>query len=236
MIVFNGEIYNYVELRQELQALGAVFKSQSDTEVILEGWRFWGEECLRRFRGMFAFALIDLKERQVVLARDPFGKKPLFIAQRKSSAGEEIVFGSEIASLLVHPMSTSNSMKRRFMIISAGDMCRDPTRFFRGIRKLVPGGFITWQGGKVTEKRYWLPGGKSGQKAGARDAVGEFLEVFEEAVRIRLRQTCRSALSCPAGSIRRPLSERWHNLQVPQIRTYSIGFLGDTNSELPAAV
>src|SRR4051794_32313873 len=102
-IVFNGEIYNYIELRDELLGRGATFRTLSDTEVILEAWRAWKGDSLSHLRGMFAFALYDDQDRTVVLARDQFGKKPLFIAERSTAAGPTLVFGSEIRALLMHP-------------------------------------------------------------------------------------------------------------------------------------
>ncbi|MFN4134210.1 MAG: XrtA/PEP-CTERM system amidotransferase [Novosphingobium sp.] len=100
VIVFNGEIYNFRELRKELQALGAVFRTDGDTEVILEAWRHWGIGCLPRLHGMFAFALHDLKQRTTLLARDRLGVKPLFTARLADGA---VIFGSELKALLAHP-------------------------------------------------------------------------------------------------------------------------------------
>ncbi|RMD59672.1 asparagine synthetase B, partial [Candidatus Parcubacteria bacterium] len=90
-LTYNGEIYNHVELRQELQRLGAVFRGHSDTEVILEGYRAWGSGVVRRLRGMFAFAIYDSRRRLLLLARDRLGIKPLFFCHD----GKEVVFGSE---------------------------------------------------------------------------------------------------------------------------------------------
>lgn len=100
VIVFNGEIYNFRELRKELRALGAVFRTDGDTEVILEAWRHWGIGCLPRLHGMFAFALHDLKQRTTLLARDRLGVKPLFTARLADGA---VIFGSELKALLAHP-------------------------------------------------------------------------------------------------------------------------------------
>ena len=100
VIVFNGEIYNFRELRKELQGLGAVFRTDGDTEVILEAWRHWGVGCLPRLHGMFAFALYDLKQRITLLARDRLGVKPLFTARLADGA---VIFGSELKALLAHP-------------------------------------------------------------------------------------------------------------------------------------
>jgi len=98
-LVFNGEIYNFQELREELRALGWIFSTTSDTEVLLNAYRAWGVDCLRRFRGMFAFALWDAGREQLFMARDRFGKKPLFLWQE----GERVLFASEIKSILAHP-------------------------------------------------------------------------------------------------------------------------------------
>src|SRR5271170_7289531 len=95
-IVFNGEIYNFRELRKELEAAGAAFKSHSDTEVILAAYRVWGESCLERLRGMFAFALWDAPRKRLLLVRDPLGIKPLYYHQSEQT----FVFASEVRTLL----------------------------------------------------------------------------------------------------------------------------------------
>jgi asparagine synthase (glutamine-hydrolysing) len=101
MLVFNGEIYNFRELRRELQAEGAQFHTDGDSEVILAAWQRWGVDCLPRLHGMFAFALYDLRQRTLLLARDRLGVKPLFTAQL---ADGSVIFGSELKALLAHPM------------------------------------------------------------------------------------------------------------------------------------
>src|SRR6516225_8879150 len=90
VVTFNGEIYNYIELRDELRAIGHCFQTSSDTEVLIEAYRRWGEAALPRLRGMFAFALFDVARQRLLLARDPFGKKPLFLTER----GENLLFAS----------------------------------------------------------------------------------------------------------------------------------------------
>ena len=99
-VVFNGEIYNFRELARELSALGHQFRTHCDTEVILYAWRQWGEQCVERFRGMFAFALYDSEEQSLFLARDRFGIKPLFYSEL---ADGQLVFGSELKVLKAHP-------------------------------------------------------------------------------------------------------------------------------------
>ena len=98
-VVFNGEIYNYADLITELQALGHVFRTRSDTEVIVHAWEAWGAACVQRFRGMFAFALHDRHQQTLFLARDRLGVKPLYYAMLDDAS---LVFGSELKSLLAH--------------------------------------------------------------------------------------------------------------------------------------
>src|SRR5437763_11578260 len=100
VVIFNGEIYNFQELVPELQALGHRFRTHSDTEVIVHAWEQWGADCVKRFRGMFAFALWDRNCETLFLARDRLGKKPLYYAALPNG---EMIFGSELKALLVHP-------------------------------------------------------------------------------------------------------------------------------------
>jgi asparagine synthase (glutamine-hydrolysing) len=135
VISFNGEIYNYLELRETLRQGGHRFITRSDTEVLIEAWRAWGEGGLSRLRGMFAFALYDTQTERLVLARDPFGKKPLFLADVAGG----IAFASEIAPLLDLP-----GVGRRLNAgVIAPYLLRryapGPESFFVGVRKLAPG-------------------------------------------------------------------------------------------------
>jgi len=112
VVIFNGEIYNFQELVKELESCGHRFRTHSDTEVIVHGWEEWGEECVKRFRGMFAFALWDRNRQSLFLARDRLGKKPLYYSLL---ADGNLIFASELKALLVHPR-----LKREL------DPCADP--------------------------------------------------------------------------------------------------------------
>jgi len=236
-IVFNGEIYNYLELKDELRAKGAVFHTNCDTEVILEAWRFWGEDCLTRLRGMFAFALCDLKERRVFFARDPFGKKPLYYAPFQTSQGEGIVFGSEILALLRHPDVPQELNSSALYDYLCWRYVPAPHTFFQGIQKLLPGSLLTWQEGKWDERRYWLPPEEAPMSGPilTGDPVEAFLNVFEEAVRLRLRSDVPIGTFLSSGLDSTAVVATLRHLGISDIRTFSVGFTGDTAAELSDA-
>jgi asparagine synthase (glutamine-hydrolysing) len=152
VIVFNGEIYNFPELRAELEELGATFRTRSDTEVLLHGWRHWNTGMLDKLRGMFAFALWDARAETLVLARDKFGKKPLHYAL----ANGTLVFGSEIKSLLCHPgvgraldpQATSDFFTYGYV--------PDPKTIYAAIRKLPPAHYMLARRGRpIRTAAYW---------------------------------------------------------------------------------
>ena len=127
VVVFNGEIYNYQELIPELQALGHVFRTKSDTEVIVHAWEAWGEDCVERFRGMFAFALWDRNRQTLFLARDRLGVKPMYYALLDDGT---LLFGSELKSLLAHrrpARATSTRWRSRSISRSATWPSRAPS-------------------------------------------------------------------------------------------------------------
>ena len=151
-LVYNGELYNTAQLRQELRALGHVFTTQSDTEVILHAYVQWREECLERFNGIFAFAVWHSREKILFLARDRIGVKPLFYAQPEGG----LVFASEIKTILAQ-----GSVKPRLdgegaaQLLMLGPGRIPGSGVFRDIRELEPGWYGLWQGGKLTLRQYW---------------------------------------------------------------------------------
>ena len=235
-VVFNGEIYNYVEIRDELLARGARFTTSSDTEVILEAWRAWGAECLPRFRGMFAFVLHDDLSRAVVLARDQFGKKPLYLAERRTASGPVLVFGSEIRALLAHPDVHAELDVDTLYQYLCWRYAPGPFTFFRGIRKLPPGSYLTWQAGVMRTERYWTgPEETASQRTPPREPVAAFLDVFDEAVRLRLRADVPLGAFLSGGLDSAAIVATLAHLGAPNMRTFSIGFRDDPASELPDA-
>jgi asparagine synthase (glutamine-hydrolysing) len=183
-VVFNGEIYNFAEVRAELIARGHSFTTRSDTEVIVHGYEEWGENCVDRFRGMFAFAVWDGRHRRLMLARDRLGVKPLYYAELP---GVGIVFGSEIKSILQdadvprgwRPEAVDAYLT--FLYVPA------PRTIFQAIRKLPAAHVLVAEKGTVSVRRYWelqFPG--DGEPAREHEYLEELDERLGEAVRLRL--------------------------------------------------
>ena len=150
VLIFNGEIYNYRELRAELAGRGHQFLSHSDTEVLLHAFLEWDKDCFRRLRGMFAAAIWSERERRLVLARDRVGIKPLYF----HTAGREIVFGSEIKALFAHPAvprRLDTSSLPHYLSLNYSPY---PYTMLEGIDKLKPGHLLEWQNGETTVERF----------------------------------------------------------------------------------
>jgi asparagine synthase (glutamine-hydrolysing) len=180
-LIYNGELYNYKELRKELEAVGASFVTSSDTEVVLEGWRHWGPGALERFRGMFAFALADTASGELVLARDPLGIKPLFYTQR----GDGIVFASELkaivsalgAELRIEPETLVASMLYYWV---PEQRCA-----IKGVHKLPAGSWARIRpGGKLDVRQYWRVQDVAAAAAG--QPAADLKSVIEDSVRAHL--------------------------------------------------
>jgi len=171
-IAFNGEIYNFKRVRRELEALGHRFRTQGDTEVILEAWKRWGVACLERLEGMFAFALWDVAEQTLLLARDRLGEKPLFWAEISREHGGGIVFGSEPKSILAHP-----GFRRAVDPLGLGDFLSlnytlGTTTLFAGMRRLEAAhAMVLARGAAPRLHRYWDLAAAFGAKSNASEAA-----------------------------------------------------------------
>lgn len=187
-IVFNGEIYNYLELQRELEQLGHLFRTRSDTEVLLAALREWGEESLLRLNGMFAFALWDERSRRMLVARDRFGEKPLFLG--KGSFGT-VVFASEMKAILVHPLLGCSLNDRAAERYGTGAWYEDDElTFFEGIERLPPA-HAAWfreDGSEERRWRYWTPDyTQIDTEIKPREAVEQFAELMQRSINLRLR-------------------------------------------------
>ena len=185
VVVFNGEIYNFQQLVPELEALGHVFRTHSDTEVIVHAWEAWGESCVSRFRGMFAFALWDRKQETLFVVRDRFGVKPLYYAFLDSG---EFIFGSELKSLMAHPGLAREIDPLAVEEYFAYGYVPEPRTIFKRVCKLPPGFTLTLKRGqaRALPKQYWdMPFTPVAVKDEA-SAMDELVERMQESIRLRM--------------------------------------------------
>ncbi len=185
VIVFNGEIYNYRQLRRELEGEGAQFNTDGDTEVILAAYQRWGADCLKRLDGMFTFALFDTQARELFIARDRLGVKPLFLAELSDGS---LAFASEMKGLLAHPL-----LKRRIDVAAVDDYLAwgyvpDTRSILQGVRKLPAGHFLLLEQGKPLSqpKQWWDISFAERRKGSEADLSAELVNLLREAVRSRM--------------------------------------------------
>jgi asparagine synthase (glutamine-hydrolysing) len=229
MLTFNGEIYNYVELRQDLIARGHVFRSQSDTEVLLAALQEWGTEALVRLKGMFAFALWDEQEGCLLIARDRLGIKPLYYAVKDGTFS----FASEITSVLA-----SGVVEPRIDAGALGAFLRllwvpEPGTLFCGVFKLEPGTFLTWDGAKVSRTRYWdVPTPEPYSSSNDQEAKDRVTDALEAGIRRQLRSDVPVGAFLSGGLDSTTILNLAFSAGASDVRTYSIGFAsGDRSLE-----
>jgi asparagine synthase (glutamine-hydrolysing) len=232
-IVFNGEIYNFEALRVELSTRGHAFRTRSDTEVIVHAYQEWGTDCVSRLRGMFAFAIWDARRGRLFLARDRFGKKPLFVCAQNGT----LVFASEIKALLEFPGVAARVNHAALWDYFRYRYVPGPATLFAGVRKLMPGSWMVCEAGGTSESRFYLPPDGTPLVAAmdCADPVGRFLEVLDESVRIRMISDVPFGAFLSGGidsSAVVGLMARHSNLPV---KTFSVGFAETDYSELPYA-
>lgn len=184
-VVHNGEIYNYRELRAELEALGHAFHTESDTEVLGRAYLAWGEDCVRRFNGMFAFAVHDPRRRRVLAARDPFGIKPLYIW----ADGRRTALASEIKAFLRHPDFRAEPEMAALRDYAFFQYVLNGETFFRGVRKIRPGHFLSIDADTGTERlvKYWEPDFTVRASCTEERCVEELRMLLHDSVRLQLR-------------------------------------------------
>jgi asparagine synthase (glutamine-hydrolysing) len=185
MVCYNGEIYNYRELTAELKALGHIFKTKSDTEVIVHAWEQWGEDCVHHFRGMFAIGLWDRKQQVMFLARDRLGVKPLYYAMTPDGW---FAFSSELKALRMHPSLPREIDPQAVEDYFAYGYVPEPKTIYKGALKLSPGFRLTQKVGAplAAPQQFWDVPFKLHEKMTESDAQGELVERLREAVKIRL--------------------------------------------------
>src|SRR5438034_894028 len=184
VVSYNGEIYNYQSLIPELTALGHTFRTRSDTEVIVHAWEAWGEQCVTRFRGMFAFALYDRNRSTLFLARDRLGVKPLHYAFLSDGT---VIFGSELKPLLMHPALALDVDPCAVEEYFAFGYVPEPRTIFKSARKLPPAHTLTIRRGAAAAepKVYWDPRFTLDALINVDDAFAELTTRLDESVKLR---------------------------------------------------
>jgi asparagine synthase (glutamine-hydrolysing) len=227
-IIFNGEIYNYKELRQGLEKSGHTFASDSDTEVIIHSYEQHGPDCVKMFRGMFAFCIWDSRKRILLLARDPIGKKPLYYFWD----GKRLIFASEIKAILA--AGVKKEVDEQGLLAFMGFNYVPGSRtFFKGISKLLPGHTLTLKDGKVSISQYWDIKEDILNRDEAYFAQ-ELGRVLEESIRVRMLASDVPIGAFLSGGLDSSSMVALAKKHVGyQMHTFSIGF--ETFSELPYA-
>ena len=221
-LVFNGEIYNYIELREELLKHGHVFKTRSDTEVILHGYEQWGLNCFKRLNGIFAFALWDSNARKLILVRDHLGVKPLYYTRLK----DRLLFASEIKALL-----RDAECPRKVELSSLGQLFSlryvpSPATLFHNIMKLPPAHFMVVSARGVEIKGYWNWVPQIRETADEKALVEEYQHLLEDAVRIQMRSDVPVGLFLSSGIDSGALLALMSGHSDQPINTFTIGFEG----------
>jgi asparagine synthase (glutamine-hydrolysing) len=230
-LTFNGEIYNFLELRAELESLGHRFRSQTDSEVILYAYREYGVECINRLRGMFALAIWDQPHRRLLVARDRLGKKPLFY----TSDSDGIAFASEPKAFLADPSFSPAANPEALSAYLTYQYVPAPMCAFAGVHKLPPAHYLVVEDGRVTVRRYWKLSYAAKSNLTEAEAVDELRSRLREAVKIRLVSDVPLGAFLSGGIDSGSIVALMSELGAAPVRTFSIGFEEKEYDELEYA-
>ncbi|HKO96107.1 MAG TPA: asparagine synthase (glutamine-hydrolyzing) [Pyrinomonadaceae bacterium] len=227
-IVFNGEIYNYRELREKLEKLGHTFYTNSDTEAIVHAYDQYGADCPKHLRGMFAFAIWDERTQELFLARDRVGKKPILYAQLNG----QLVFGSEFSALLLHP-DISRDIDPEAIHHYLSFMCVPaPMTAYKAIRKLEPGHSLRWKKGEITIEQYWKPDFSKKLDIDEHEAGEQAIKILRDAVKVRLMSEVPLGAFLSGGIDSSAVVALMSEESSEPVKTFSIGFEEQDFSEL----
>ncbi len=221
-VVFNGEIYNFIELRLELLKLGHQFRTRSDTEVIVHAYEQWGIDCVKRFNGMFAFALWDTRKRELFLARDHMGIKPLYYI----SIGNQFLFASEIKSILQYA-----DCPREVDLNALGELFTfryvpSPKTLFKGVMKLPPAHYLLVSKLGIQIDRFWNSLPCEPKKIKEAELLEEYQNLLEDAVKLQLRSDVPLGLFLSSGVDSGMLLAIMSKYTNKPVQTFTIGFEG----------
>ena len=227
VLVYNGEIYNYREIREELMARGHRFRSCSDTEVVLRSFLEWDTACFKKFKGMFGLALWQERQRRLILARDRMGIKPLYFCTR----GGQIYFGSEMKAILEHPEISRNLDLAGLDQYLSLNYTPAPRTLVEGIQKLLPGHVLEWQAGIVRTEPYWQLNLAPDGTLTEQDAVCQLDALLRRSVRQHLISDVPLGLLLSGGVDSSTIAHYAASESRVPLKTFSISFKGRTFDE-----
>lgn len=228
-IVFNGEIYNHMELRGELEALGHAFVSHCDTETVLHAFMEWDTDCFHRLRGMFGVALWVNSERRLVLARDRVGIKPLYIAQRRG----DLFFGSELKAIFVHPEIERNLSMEGLDCYLSMNYVPAPWTLVDGIEKVLPGTWVEWRNGRIISESYWTLPEQRYQPWTLESAKEEFDSLMRQSTAEHLVSDVPLGIWLSGGVDSSTILHYAAQASPARLKTFSISFGGRSFDETP---
>ncbi len=227
VIVFNGEIYNHLELRAELESLGHRFKSHSDTETVLHAFLEWDTQCFSRLRGMFAIALWTESSRRLVIARDRLGIKPLYIAH----LGQDLLFGSELKALFIHPELARRLSLQGLDCYLSLNYVPCPWTLVDGIEKLAPGNWLEWRDGKIREDSYWKLPFENPRNWTLDSAKEELDSLLQKSTREHLLSDVPLGVWLSGGVDSSTILHYAAQVSTSRLKTFSISFRGRSFDE-----
>lgn len=222
VIVFNGEIYNFKELRKELISRGHKFSTKSDTEVIVHLYEDEGFACLDKLNGMFAFALWDEKRKLLFAARDRMGEKPLFYTVQNG----ELIFSSEMKGVLAHPAVTASLSTQGLDEYLAYGYIPSPNSIYKEIKKLEPGSYFIWKQGKLTIERYWSPKRVGQEIPYSQESVEHLRALLEDSVSKRLRSDVPVGAFLSGGMDSSLIVALSRIVSTDDLQTFTVKFAG----------
>jgi asparagine synthase (glutamine-hydrolysing) len=231
-VTYNGEICNHALIRQELQAKGHVYRTRSDTETIVHGYEEWGDDCVHRFRGMFALALWDVSRRRLLLVRDRLGIKPLYW----TVVGNRIVFASEIKAILESGIISAQPNIPAIGEVLATRYTSNDQTLFAGIHKLLPGHRLVFERGHVQITKYWdvpVDGPDPNfERLGERELIDRFRDLLTESIRLRLMADVPLGMFLSGGIDSSAVAAVMSRLVDRPVETFSVAFADRQFSEL----
>jgi asparagine synthase (glutamine-hydrolysing) len=219
-VVFNGEIYNFKELRSHLKKLGHTFRTSSDTEVIVHGFEAWGDDVVHHLNGMFAFAIWDRRRRKLLLARDRLGIKPLFYTRK----ADTLAFASEIKSLLLLPGFDATVSHGAVFEYFSHHFIPGAGTIYQSIHKLTPGELLTVSDGEIKTRTYWRPAVTTVPPRTMADWGQELRQRLREAVRLQLVADVPLGVFLSGGLDSSAVTAAMAGLGAKEIRTFNVGF------------